>query len=160
MQEVKTLFKRVPESFTKRFWKLFAPYLLFYSVFLVLSFFFWKSLEGVFLLWLLVISLSIIVMLLSSYKWSVDKVSLITFYAEVFTFEIAHMDKKNTFSIQKDNLATTLKWKGGRPRVLVLTIFDGKNRVAQLYSGGRKRHEIELEEIAFALNQRPTTNDQ
>ena len=157
MQEVKTLFKSVPESFIKRFWKLFAPYFLFYSVLLVPSFFFQKSFEGFFLIWLIVISLSIIVMLLSSYKWSLNKVSLITFYTDVFTFEIAHKDMKNTFSIQKDSLATTLKWKGGRPRVLVLTIFDGENQVAELYSGGRKKHEIELEEIAFVLNR--STND-
>jgi hypothetical protein len=99
-------------------------------------------------------------MLLSAYKWELVKVTSITFHSNVFTFEIIEKDKKNTFSIQKDNLATTLKWKGGRPRVLVLTIFDGNNKIAELYSGGRKKHEIELEEIAFALNQRPTTGDQ
>ena len=93
-------------------------------------------------------------MFISSYKWGLKKVSLITFKSDIFTIEIMEKDLKKTYTIHKDNLITTLKWKGGRPKVLLLTIFDGTNKIADLYSGGRQKNEYELQEIFFKLNQK------
>lgn len=82
------------------------------------------------------------------------KVSLITFKSDIFTIEIMEKDLKKTYNIHKDNLITILKWKGRRPKVLVLTIFEGTNKIVDLYSGGRQKNEFELEEIAFKLKQK------
>ena len=93
-------------------------------------------------------------MFISSFKWGLKHLSLITFKSDIFTIEIMERDLKKTYTIHKDNLTTTLKWKGGRPKVLVLTIFDGTTKIADLYSGGRQKKEYELEEIDYKLKQK------
>ena len=90
-------------------------------------------------------------MFLSSYKWTRRAVTLITFTGDTFKINVVDKDAKKTYNIHKDNIRTALKWTGGRPKILRLTIFENDDKVLDLYSGGQQKNEYLLEDIAFKL---------
>ena len=90
-------------------------------------------------------------MFFSCYKWSLRKIVSIKLIDDSYQFIIFKKNTINEYSISKDHLRSTLKWKGGRPQILMLTIFDGENKIAIIYSGGRQKLENELDEIEFKL---------
>ncbi len=153
MDDSTIIFKTTVETFSKRLMRLFGPYLFIYLSFLLIPLINLPGNKYIIIFSFIVITIFILLMFFSSYKWELKKVSLITYRSGLFNIEIIEKDVKKTYAIHKDNSTTNLNWKGGRPRVLTLAIFDGTNKVADLYSGGRQKNEYELEEIVFKLNQ-------
>ena len=97
-------------------------------------------------------------MLISSYNWTLNQIELLTFNDDLFELVVISKNKKRPYSIPKTNIKTTLKWQGGRPRILKLTLFDNDLKVADFYSGGKQKMEETLEEIASKINKCKSTS--
>jgi hypothetical protein len=106
------------------------------------------------------IMLSIIVMMLiSSYKWTFNQVASLAYDGNFFEIEIVIKNARKNFKFEKNSLSTTLKWQGGRPRILKLSLFNNGSRIADFYSGGIQKLEHELEGIAYKINKNKTPAD-
>jgi len=94
----------------------------------------------------------ITVMLINSYKWTTNQIASLTIVNDVFEIELLAKNRRQVYKINKHNIRTTLKWQGGRPRILKLTLLDNDNKIAEFYSCGKQKMEYALEEIAYQIN--------
>ena len=160
MKDKTTLYKAQVNKFSKRILLAFYPYAIIPFIFLLIPFFNQNSDNPITFIWVTIMLSIIIVMLLSSYKWTTTQVASIVSYDNLFEIEIVIKNTTKIYQIDKDNIKTRLEWKGARPGILKLTLFDNENKVAELYSGGKQKMEYALEEIAYKIkkNKVPGTN--
>ena len=147
-----TLYKTNVDNFGKRVLKLFYPYLIIFGLLLFLPLLDFNGNKFIILIWVIILLSIIIMMLISSYNWSLNQVTSLSFRDNFFEVEFISKNIKKSCSIHKTNINTTLKWQGGRPRILKLSLFDNGLKVADFYSGGRQKLEEALEEIAFKID--------
>ena len=98
----------------------------------------------------------IIMMLISSYKWTTNQIASLTINNDLFEIELITKNTKQVHKFDKHNIKTILKWQGGLPRILKLTLLDNGNKIAEFYSGGKQKMEYALEEIAYKINKNKT----
>lgn len=137
MQDKTILYEVKVDRFSKRLIKVFYPHIIIPVFFLFLPFLnknFYNPITGI---WATMILLIIIDMLVSSYKWTLSQVVSITLYDNLFEIGIVTKNRTRVYKIDKDNIRTTLQWKGGRMNLLKLTLFDKNSIIAEFYSGGR-----------------------
>lgn len=154
----KVIFKYEPSKFSKRFWRVLSPYAILWFVFSLLPFFNIQGHKGILALIFAIIALSFFSIAYSSYKWTLRCISEVVLKGDVFEIQLVEKDKLKTFTIHKDNIRTHLKWEGGRPRILVLTIFDTDTKIIELYSGGRAENEYVLEDIVLKIKNQLNEN--
>ena len=147
-----TLYKTNIDSFEKRALKLFYPPFIVFGLLLFIPFLYFKGDKIICSIWVTIMLLIISMLLISTYKWTINQVVSLSFYDDIFEIEIMSKNITRLYSINKANINTILKWQGGRPRVLKLTLFDNEVKIADFYSGGKHKLESVLEEIAFKIN--------
>jgi hypothetical protein len=72
----------------------------------------------------------------------------------IYKIEFLEKDTPVTLNIEKENIDSAIIWKRGRPRIMILSIYDKTEIVAVFYSGGKKKIELELEDINFKIQQK------
>ena len=147
-----TLYKTFVDNFAIRVFKLFYPYLIIPGLLLFLPLLNIKGNKTIILIWVITMLSIIIMMLISSYNWALSQVTSISFKDDFFEVEIISKNIKQLYSIHKSDIKTILKWQGGRPRILKLTLFDNELKVADFYSGGRQKLAYALEGIAIKID--------
>ena len=143
------IFESKIDPFAKRMWQIYSANFLF-TLLLLVSAFFFKQFNGIVLVWCMIIIWTLVVEIHSSYKWSLNKVRLITLNDNIFTVVITRKNTDRAHLISKENISTKLKWESNKPKVLTLTIFDGATRIVKVYSG-RQKNEYDLEDIAYQI---------
>lgn len=152
------IFESHVDNFSKRLWRTFSPYFLFYSLFLFLPLFNKHGNKAIIFIWWALVLVVIISIFIGSYKWTRRAVALISFTGDTFKIEVVDKNLKKTFEIHKENIRTVLKWTGGRPKILMLTIYNSDKKIVDLYSGGRQKNEYILEDIAHQIKAKISTN--
>ena len=137
----KIIFKSSVEKFSRRIWKLFFPYGFLFFPFLLIPLFTENDFNQILISQILVVVGTLFVFL-TSYKWALHRISTIKIKSDSFEINIMRKDILITHNISRNKIKTLLNWKGNRPKMLVLSIFDGENKVVDLYSGGQKEDEI------------------
>ena len=155
MNEGNIIYSSTPPKFIKRFWNLFRYYFFISVVSILFVILTVKDYNFIVTIaYLIIIIFLFLSPFFSSYKWAKNKVIKVTKNDSQFTFETLNKDKEHFFCIDSDKITTKLKWQGGRPRILKLSIYDEKNKVIDLYSAGKSNLEYELELIAYEINQK------
>ena len=156
MQDVIILYKAHIDKFSKRVLRLFYPYLIIYSLFLFLPFINMNADKLILSVWVVLMLSIIIMMLISAHKWAYNQITLLAIHDDLFELEFYSKNRKHRLTIQKENINTTLKWHGGRPKILKLSLLDNNLKVADFYSGGKQKREYALEEIVYKIHQHKT----
>ena len=160
MQDKTIVYQVKADRFSKRLLKVFYPHVIIPSIFISIPFFN-KHPNNSFTVFVVVIMLWIIIdMLVSSYKWTINQVTCLTVYNNLFEVEIVTKNTTRVYKIDKDNIKTALRWtgEGGRIKILKLTLLDNNNKIADLYSGGKQKMEYALEEIAYKIKKEQNTS--
>jgi hypothetical protein len=151
------IFQTQVDSFSKRHWRIFSPYFYLYAILLALPLFNIHGDKFIFGIWWTLIGLIILNMYLSSRKWTLREVTLITLMNDYFHIQIIEKDLTKNYIIHVDNIKTNIKSTiTNRPKIFTLTIFDKDTRILQLYSGGQIKKEYELKEIARQIEKTKT----
>lgn len=148
---VEIIIKHPVDKFSKRLWKVFSTTFYIYLIALLIPVF---NINGEIIIYSICWILILIFMTTTYYsyrKWALNAIQLITITEDTFRLEFFNKDIKKTYDINKNNIKTTLKWEGSRPRVLKLSVFDNDIKVIDLYSAGKSDNEYLLEDIAFRI---------
>jgi hypothetical protein len=156
MQDKTILYQAQVDRFSQRLVKVFYPYVIIPLLFLFIPFFSKNPDNPVTIVVVIIMLLIIIDMLVSSYKWTFNQVASLTLYDNFFEIEIVTKNTTSVYKIDKDNVRTTLQWKNRRIKILKLSLFDNDHKIADFYSGGKKKMEYTLEEIAYKINKNKT----
>jgi hypothetical protein len=143
------IFQTQVDRFSKRHWRIFSPYFYLYTILLALPLFNIHGDKFIYAIWWTLIGFILLNMYLSSRKWTLREVTLITLINDHFHIDIIEKDLTKNYIIHINNIKTNTKSTiTNRPKVFTLTIFDKDNIILQLYSGGQRQKENDLKEIA------------
>jgi len=156
MQDKTILYKAKVDKFSKRIVMVFYPFIVIPSVFLIIPFFNKNLNNPITIIWVAMMLSIITMMLISSYKWTTNQIASLTINNDLFEIELITKNTKQVHKFDKHNIKTILKWQGGLPRILKLTLLDNDNKIAEFYSGGKQKMEYALEEIAYKINKNKT----
>lgn len=145
------VYKKTVDKFSKRFWGYFLLPFIIYSILPLLIIFSVNSINIIVILSFIIVLTPMGMMLFSCYKWSRNKISLITASADNFEIEVITKDTLNVYVIPKQHLNYKTKWDNRRQNALKLTLLNQNTPIADLYSVGRETEEQELETIAYHI---------
>lgn len=157
MQEATILYKNQVDLFSKRLLKSFYPYVIIPFIFLFIPFFNHGGDKLIMAIWVTIMLLIVIMMIVSSYKWAYNQIASLTFYNDQFEIEVITKNARYVYRIEKNNFKAVLKWQGGRPKILKLSLFDNESKIADFYSAGKRKIEYALEEIVHKINSSNTS---
>lgn len=152
------VYKKTVDKFSKRFWGYFLSPFIIYSILPLMLLFSVNRINILAILSLIIMLIPMGMMLFSCYKWSRNKISLITASADNFEIEVITKDTPHRYIIPKDNLKFKSKWTSYRPIVLKLTLLNQNTPIADFYSVGRETEEQELETIAYHIDKHRRAN--
>lgn len=145
------IFQQTVPPFSKRFWKLFYPYLTAYSILSLVPLFNLNGSKGIIFSFLFINLIIVAVMANRCYKWTLRQITTVILKENAFEIHLLEKDATTTLTINKEVLRTRLKWESSKPRVLVLSIFENDKKIIDVYSGGRVKNEFPLEDIALKI---------
>ncbi|MEO7490329.1 MAG: hypothetical protein ABIU77_24640, partial [Ferruginibacter sp.] len=140
MEEKIILYQARIDRFSRRLVKVFFPHVVIPLLCLFLPFLSTNFYNFFTAVWLLMMLSIMLMMLVSAYKWTFNQIALLTFHDDLFEIEIISNNTRHVHTIDKDNIKTILKWQGGRPRILKLSLFDNDYKITDLYSGGKQTY--------------------
>ena len=91
-------------------------------------------------------------MLISSFKWAKNDIVSLTASKDAFEIVVLFKNIRTVYNIAKSDLFAKIEWRGGRPSILVLTLFDKETKIADFYSGGSSDKVIVLEDIYYLIS--------
>lgn len=126
MQDKTILYKAQVDKFSKRILVAFYPYSIIPFIFLFFPFLNPNPDNPITFIWVTMMLSIIVMMLISSYKWTKTQVASLVSYDNLFEIEIVTKNTTKIYQIDKGSIKTRLEWKGGRPRILKLTCLTMK----------------------------------
>lgn len=151
MEIAKVLYKANCLPYSNRVWKIFFKFSIVPFVFMLFPFLFKEKVNFIALLWTLVMMSVIIMMLVNSIKWAKNEIVYLAVSSDNFEIEVLNKNVKTFFMVAKSNIIAKAAWSGGRPAILVLSLFDSGTKLADLYSGGSAAKVITLEDIYYLI---------
>lgn len=151
MQDNGILYKGDIETFSKRHWKLLWPHILIPGLSLFLPLLNVNGNIFIYMLWDGIMLALIATMYASTRKWALTRIKTVAFQNDTYKVEVVVRDVANVFVIPKDHLKVSLQWEGHRPPVLLLSFYDQRQHLFDVYSGGKKELEEALDAIAYRI---------
>lgn len=139
------------DRFSRRFWSILWRNLLVFILLAAFSILVMDRDEGIVVLAIIIGAAFLSVIIYSSYKRALRKITAISYKSGLVDFEIVEKDRPTGFVIPLSSIRATLKWEGKRWEVLTMSIYDGNKKVNDFYSGER-RGENTLEEIVYRIH--------
>ena len=150
----KTIYEDTPKVFAKRLLSVFGIYCCIWTIFFILPLFFDSETSGMLIFWWIIITVAyIIVPITFSVKWTQTQLISVIKRNNILHFIILDKNRETEIEIEVNDLRSQISWTKGRPKSLILTIYDKENKAIRLYSTTKRSLEFMLEDLHYKLNQ-------
>lgn len=153
MQDREILYQAVVKKFTERHWELLWNYTTILCILLFIPLLNLNGNKFIYILWEGIMLGIIVMMYLSTRKWAMNQIRTVSLEKSTYRIEVVMKDKTQVFLVHKDDLKVFLRWEGGRPAILRLSLFNKSQHLVDVYSGGKRKWQEAIVAIAYGLGQ-------